>query len=85
MKRIVGRLVCSWMGHTAIWHPGYGEPDYTCTVCGRELSYEDMARGRGLRLALVERWNRVAVWWMKCDDCGKRFGRHDENVTHLPF
>jgi hypothetical protein len=29
--------------------------------------------------------NRFMAWLGPCVDCGRRFGRHDDNVDHLPF
>ena len=33
----------------------------------------------------VPLWWRVTGWLRKCEDCGKRFGRHDETKQHTPF
>lgn len=83
-------LLCRFWGHDP--HPEAAEfyCVYDCRRCG-ELYDQDM----GLReWAKVRWWHlcywaslRIAAWryWLRCTDCGKRFGRHDDNADHLPF
>lgn len=38
----------------------------------RAYSYYDLKR-------------KFQAWWYPCEDCGGRFGRHDESKFHPPF
>lgn len=33
----------------------------------------------------INELRRLFLEWWRCPECGKRFGRHDERVAHLPF
>lgn len=31
-------------------------------------------------------WDGIKLdYWYPCSECGKRFGRHDKSIPHLPF
>lgn len=66
-----------------------------CRRCGEEMHYTDplfyakpLAR---FKVYLKIYWRNFVEWcWRKrqlirCDECGKRFGNHDESVDHIPF
>jgi len=75
------RLRCAWRGHDPVnpvnegWH---------CQDCEDPLSYYQVVTHRGLKTRIKDRWSLFAVW-LKCPDCGKRFGRHDDDAEHIPF
>lgn len=83
--------VCRLIGHA--WHREAAQFMclYECTRC-QHVGYE----GR----SILERIQQVLWWWshrfdnevkrplkgwLKCRECGLRFGRHDDNIDHLPF
>lgn len=79
------RIHCFFSGHC------YGPLDMLfCERCGHEYEYGEPI---GVFGGIAFRWRytfrpwirRKLAWFRKCEDCGKRFGRHDETVDHLPF
>ena len=79
------RIKCWWFGHVVEFNKCYGEPDYFCVECGKEIDYHTMVTCRGMRYEIVMWWRGVVAWFGPCEDCGGRFGRHDNSKTHLPF
>ena len=83
--------VCSLLGHKdgdpeAIYDP------FVCCRCGASDYYESdfsepwhINAYHRLKSKVVGKWERLKGWSLPCSDCGRRFGRHDENVDHLPF
>lgn len=62
---------------------------YDCERCGHhgyEYGWREQIEGKLWRL---NRWGesyRWGFWWaFKCSECGKRFGRHNDEFDHLPF
>lgn len=63
---------------------------FECDRCGKCYDQDYGLRERlFVYRYLFWRWyyERVGSWrnWLKCSDCGRRFGRHDESQDHLPF
>lgn len=85
--------VCSLLGHKdsdpeAIYDP------FVCKRCGDsdyDNHYDDDFDPWHIRLYYRMKWraknkrDRFVGWFRRCPDCGRRFGRHDESVDHLPF
>lgn len=79
---MINRLKCWWSGHITD-HP----QAYQCCRCGSCEIGDSGAWWRmtwRIRYRLLQRRQRVTEW-LKCHDCGKRFGRHDDSVSHIPF
>lgn len=55
-----------------------------CDRCDRELSYDEIVCNGMIPSALEWISGRLR-WFKRCEDCGKRFGRHDDNQPHVPF
>lgn len=83
--------LCSLLGHAdsdpeAIYCP------FVCKRCGACDYYESdfsqpwhIEAYWRLKNRVVDSWLRLMGWFRPCADCGRRFGRHDESVDHLPF
>ena len=80
------RLLCWWFGCRPYFQCSHDQGDATpCARCGApDCCYGDMVGDT--RHARLKRWLRYWLWrrWVpaKCEDCGKRFGGHDQC---LPF
>lgn len=82
--------LCRLFGHH--WNPegAHYYCVYHCERCGHE-GYEDGSwRERiGVRVWVIQQaigqWIRSWRYWLRCDDCGRWFGRHDDSQDHLPF
>lgn len=78
-------IACWWRGHDVMVPPGSG-CEWFCEHCGRWIDYHTVVtKDGGMVARLRELRKRWAVWWMPCEDCGKRFGRHGETQDHVPF
>lgn len=81
------RIHCFIHGHNYPWSH-YGEN--RCERCGHEYEYAEPIGILG-EIAYSWRWGRLGAvrhwlsWFRKCEDCGKRFHRHDDSIEHLPF
>jgi hypothetical protein len=57
--------------------------------CGHHGYESTRAERLAVRWLLLK--ERVCDWlqyyrpWRRCSDCGKRWGRHDEAMDHIPF
>lgn len=78
------------MKRLSCWLNGHNMDPYECrycTTCDREIPVSNF-NGCGIRGRLRTWWfmkrQRIRAWW-KCEDCGKRFGRHDDTIDHIPF
>lgn len=85
--------LCRWWGHNLDPEAShYYGVDY-CVRCDKSVERTTgFLRVRELvsvRLWIVQRAIRdwVFSWrhWLKCCECGKRFGRHDNRFDHMPF
>ncbi len=85
--------LCRWWGHDL---DPIGSHYYCVDYCTRcEKTVERTTGVARLReLASVRIWlircairDRFHYWrcWLKCSECGKRFGRHDDSFDHIPF
>jgi DNA-directed RNA polymerase subunit RPC12/RpoP len=57
-----------------------------CSRCGLDLETSSRLQrtGASIRWELGVRADMLKAWY-RCGTCGRRFGRHDSNVDHLPF
>lgn len=81
------KMLCKILGHK--FDPAAAEYYYLfhCERCGQEvegsvslfeqISWRIRMRFRG--------YLRPHISWLKCDQCGWHFGRHDPENDHLPF
>ena len=85
--------LCRWWGHNLDPDAShYYGLDY-CIRCEKEVERNTgVLRLRELasvRIFIIRRAVRDWVWswrgWLKCSECGKRFGRHDDSYDHIPF
>lgn len=74
------RLDCAWRGHRDVCNDLQG---WVCLDCGRQMSYDEAVK-RPIRTKLRDWWQLKKDWW-KCSECGGRFGKHDDKVSHIPF
>ncbi len=75
------RLICWLKGHE---FNSYGGED--CTRCGRYISFDEFIQtSGGFVFRIRQRKYELIKFFKPCDECGKRFGRHDETKEHLPF
>lgn len=81
------RLLYKYLGH--VRDPIAEEHGYSlCRDCGDYLGEHDRIRWErlhALKWEILYHLPRFRAWRMPCPDCGKRFGRHDPNVDHMPF
>lgn len=88
MKR---NLICKLWGHDLDPEASYYYAADHCRRCDQHAYQLDTGLREWLlvRCWVARRWilDRLQSWgyWLKCTDCGQRFGRHDESVDHLPF
>lgn len=75
--RWISKQICLWLGHDLIGS------DWECKRCGRLCDYDDAVKDSALD-KIRAWWKRKLNWW-RCEDCGRRFGRHDPAQDHLPF
>jgi len=81
------KVLCKIFGHKCdpIHAEYYGY--FHCERCGEELESDihwiEVATWKS-RIWLRDR-TRPLLEWLKCKDCGWRFGRHDPDNEHLPF
>lgn len=83
-------LLCRIWGHDLDPDASYYYRIDYCRNCERQVD-----GSTGLREWLKVRWSiftdnvrgTLYGWrcWLKCSECGKRFGRHDDRFDHLPF
>lgn len=83
---IIKRIICRWEGHN---FNNNAEDGFTCERCGRSCDYHQFVTREcagiyGLK-DIIRAWRECLPRWWKCDECGKRFGRHDRTKEHLPF
>jgi endogenous inhibitor of DNA gyrase (YacG/DUF329 family) len=81
----VKKLKCRWFGHDIRNDYPY---QYYCPYCNTYVEYDEFVRGGYINRLVynIKAWCKFKInWFNKCPDCGKRFGRHDENYQHLPF
>lgn len=85
VSRSLRRLVrCWWRGHDET--PSLITDDWECRECGKLLDYHAVVTNDGgVRGRIRALWQYVTNWWRPCEDCGSRFGRHDETKDHIPF
>lgn len=87
--KLIARAFCKIVGHI------YDDQEYgycerpLCLRCGkpchpRYQNYDTLSYWIW-RLHLPERWERFKSFFRRCEDCGKRFGRHDDTKPHIPF
>lgn len=74
----LSRIVCKWKGHDEV----NDLQAWECTRCRMVMDYDE---------AVKTPWrDRLRGWlkskkdWLKCPDCGLRFGKHDDS-DHIPF
>lgn len=85
------RFICKWWGHS--WDPEGAEfyCVYYCTRCEHQGHGDEWdLRGR-VKLwiywrvdAIKRRWYSF-LYWLKCSECGERFGKHNDAFDHIPF
>lgn len=85
-------LRCRLLGHRFHVDASYYYSIDQCEHCGREFfgGRFPIAHAK-VRAVLAARW--VVRWavgirsflFQRCEDCGHRFGRHDDAIDHLPF
>lgn len=62
-----------------------------CDRCRRDVAGHTGAREWfNVRLYFGRQWIGERIkglinFWLPCPECGKRFGKHDDAVDHLPF
>ncbi|TPG50656.1 hypothetical protein EAH75_04250 [Rhodanobacter glycinis] len=85
-------LRCRWLGHCFHVDASYYYGIDQCEHCGREFGCGRFPIARTkVRAVLAARWVvRLAVGvrfflFHRCEECGQRFGRHDDAIDHLPF
>jgi len=64
-----------------------GEDDHSYlseTIPSKWRHFTSLTR-YGWRLVIRQWFREKTRWFRKCDDCGKRFGRHDDSIDHIPF
>ena len=83
------RLLCRIFGHPFTeWHRDNCFYDYgTCQRCRDDVC---PAEHYPAIVPDLKRWYRGWRWYLgnyfkPCQECGKRFHRHDDNFEHLPF
>ncbi len=85
--------LCRWWGHDLDAEAShYYCVDY-CRRCERQVeSNTGVLRMRELlsvRIWIMRRavmdWLNSWREWLKCSECGQRFGRHDDKFDHIPF
>lgn len=86
------RILCFFIGHA--YSEIAGQHGYlACDRCGFS---EPLQEGRKEPFTIAEwlHWRRyvakrkvgeLKAWLSPCSDCGKRFGRHNNTIDHLPF
>ena len=81
---------CRLLGHDVLEEALHYYVVLECRRCGKV--YDDQIGPREwirVRLWLLSIWlkDHAGRWsyWLRCSDCGRRFGRHDESKDHLPF
>lgn len=86
------RLRCLLFGHRLHVDASYYYGIDQCEHCDREFIYgrHPVARAK-VRAVIFARWLRELAFsirsflFCRCEDCGRRFGRHDNTIDHLPF
>jgi len=86
-------LLCRLSGHKIAWTKSYRTNRYHewhevsrwhCTRC--DASDETSILNDGTLPEFFRQIRqRIRNFFHPCADCGKRFGRHDKTVDHLPF
>ena len=81
------RWLCRIIGHD--YHPEAAEyyNIYDCLRCGHndyEAGWLETLRWK-FKIWRNDRIDYLRKRWNPCPDCGGRFGRHDDNVPHIPF
>ena len=85
-----GPILCRLWGHALNEEAAYYYAVFSCDRCG-DVYEQDT----GLREWVKVRWwlasqrvkSELKDWryWLRCSDCGRRFGRHDDSQDHIPF
>lgn len=75
------RFICWWRGHDLVNPVG----EWDCCRCGKQLSYDEVVNERPMWYRILDMLERPVKFFKPCRDCGKRFGKHDERVDHIPF
>lgn len=75
---IFKRLICKWKGHDLATGTGF-----YCERCHQEIDYNEFTKDT-IRERVIAYCKRLKTWW-KCEECGVRFGKHDDSVDHIPF
>lgn len=82
-------ILCKLWGHKLNEEAAYYYSVYHCDRCGDVYEEDTGLRERlriqwwRLRQATAQRWHSL-MYWLKCSECGLRFGKHDDS-DHLPF
>lgn len=84
-------LLCVIWGHKLNAEATYFYGIDHCDRCRRDVAGQTGAR-EWLKVRLYfgrqwigERIKGFVSFWLPCPECGKRFGKHDDAVDHLPF
>jgi len=80
---------CRILGHDICHEGARYYSIYSCRCCGFESEADS---DYGLLPRLRTRWyffkcscKEKRDWFKPCSDCGRRFGRCDPKVDHIPF
>lgn len=82
--------LCRWWGHSLEEEASYYYSVDYCRRCHAQVDGNTGLR-EWLRVRIFVAGRSVREWfwswrcWYKCNDCGKRFGRHDNRFDHIPF
>ena len=82
--KLLRKLKCWWVGHV-LFHEDAEDP-WVCHRCDEVVNYHTaVTRQEGVKGAISDWFQYKYRWWAKCPACGKRFGKCDASIDHLPF
>jgi len=83
--------LCRLVGHDDADPYAHRNSYFVCRRCGACEMDEDFSEpwhvvaARRLRRRIADAAFRLKSWIKPCGYCGRRFGRCDEKVDHMPF
>jgi len=79
--------ICKVFGHDFDQEAAIYYSVYHCDRCGSNDGWEARALAHfrwRIQLAARDAWHSFKCW-LRCPDCKKLFGRHDDSSDHIPF
>lgn len=77
--KVLNKIICWYFGHDL----NNCSNEWYCVSCDEYIDYDETIKD-SVKYKLSQWWARKKNW-IKCPDCGLKFGRHDNNYDHLPF